>query len=699
MKKILPYIFMTALLIISCSRGSMDNPFLSEFTAPHGVPPFDKIKTEHYMPAFIEGMKQQSAEIEAIVNNPDLPTFKNTVEAYEYSGELLSRSRRIFNNLTSAHTSAELQTIARESSPLISKHNDDIMLNEKLFARIESVYDQRDELDLEPEQRRLLEITYRDFVRGGANLAPEIQQRFREINENLSLLSLQFGDNLLAETNAFTLVVDNEAELSGLPPSLIESAAAAARTAGMVGKWVFTLHNPSILPFLQYADNRKLREKILSAYINRGNNENENDNKDIIKQLITLRIERANLLGYSSHADFVLENNMATNPENVYNLLNRLWAAALPNAKAEAHELQRMIDREERKFKLEPWDWRYYAEKVRKEKFDLDEEMLRPYFELGNVKQGVFTLANKLFGLQFVERTDLPTYHEEVISYEVREADGTFIGILYLDFHPRESKRGGAWMNAFRQQMRKDGEPVHPIITIVCNFSRPVGDMPALLTYDEATTFFHEFGHALHGLLSDCTYARLSGTSVPRDFVELPSQIMENWVPEPEVLELFARHYQTGERIPLDLVDKLNRSQLFNQGFATTEYLAAAFLDMDWHTLREAADIAVESFEATSLKKIGLIPEIVVRYRSMYFSHIFSGGYSAGYYSYIWAEVLDADAYQAFKETSLFDRKIALAYRQNILERGYTEDPMTLYTRFRGKEPSIDPLLVRRGLK
>jgi peptidyl-dipeptidase Dcp len=677
----------------------MDNPFLTEFTTPHGVPPFDKIKVEHYMPAFIEGMKQQSAEIEAIVSNPELPSFKNTVEAYEYSGELLSRSRRIFNNLTSAHTSAELQTIARESSPLISKHNDDIMLNEKLFARIKSVYDQRDELDLEPEQRRLLVITYRDFVRGGANLAPEKRQRFREINEKLSLLSLQFGDNILAETNAFSMVIDNEANLSGLPPSLVEAAASAATKAGMEGNWVFTLHNPSLMPFLQYAENRELREKILTAYVSRGNNENENDNKEVIKQIVILRIERANLLGYPSHADFVLENNMAENPENVYTLLNRLWAAALPNAKAEARELQRMIDLEGQNFKLEPWDWRYYSEKVRKEKFDLDEEMLRPYFELGNVKRGVFTLANKLFGLQFVERNDLPTYHEEVLSYEVREADGTFIGILYLDFHPRESKRGGAWMNAFRQQMRKDGEPVHPVITIVCNFSRPAGEMPSLLTYDEATTFFHEFGHALHGLLSDCTYPRLSGTSVPRDFVELPSQIMENWVPEPEVLELFARHYQTDERIPLDLVDKLNRSQLFNQGFATTEYLAAAFLDMDWHTLRESPEIEVEPFEIESLKKIGLIPEIVVRYRSTYFSHIFSGGYSAGYYSYIWAEVLDADAYQAFKETSLFDSTTALAYRQNILERGYTEDPMTLYKRFRGNDPSFDPLLVRRGLK
>jgi peptidyl-dipeptidase Dcp len=677
----------------------MDNPFLSEFKTPHGVPPFDEIKNDHYMPAFIEGMKEQAAEIEAIVNNSEQPTFTNTIETFEYSGELLFRSRRVFNNLTSAHTSPELQNIARESSPLISKHNDDIILNEKLFARIKTVYDQRDDIDLEPEQRRLLEITYRDFVRGGANLPPEKRQRFREINELLSVLSLQFGDNLLAETNAYTLVVDNESDLAGLPSSLVDAASVAARNANMEGKWVFTLHNPSIMPFLQYADNRELREKILNAYTNRGNNNNDHDNKEIIKQVVALRVERANLLGYPTHADFVLENNMSQNPSNVYNLLNRLWSAALPNAKTEARDLQNMISKEGMRFKLEPWDWRYYTEKVRKEKFDLDEEMLRPYFELNNVKHGVFTLANNLFGLKFIERDDLPKYHNDVQSYEVREADGSFIGILFLDFHPRQSKRGGAWMNAFQQQMRKNGLPVNPVITIVCNFSRPAGDTPALLTYDEVTTFFHEFGHALHGLLSDCTYARLSGTSVPRDFVELPSQIMENWVPEPDVLETFAKHYQTGELIPNELVEKLNRSSLFNQGFATTEYLAAAFLDMDWHTMREVGNIDVESFETASLTKIGLIPEIVVRYKSPYFSHIFSGGYSAGYYSYIWAEVLDADAYQAFKETSLFDQKTAQAYRQNILERGYTEDPMTLYERFRGKEPVIEPLLKRRGLQ
>jgi peptidyl-dipeptidase Dcp len=677
----------------------MDNPFLTEFNTPHGVPPFDQIKTEHYMPAFETGMEQHKSEIDAIIANPDPPTFENTIEAYEYSGETLRRARIVFSNMTSANTSPEIQQIARDSAPMISKHWDDIMLNPELFARVKDVYDRKEELDLDREQLRLLTETYKSFVRGGANLPADKQERFREINERLSVLTLQFGDNVLAENNTFELVLESEEDLTGLPESFIATAADAASKAGYEGKWLITLHNPSALPFLQYSSRRDLREIVERAYINKGDNDNEYDNKEIIGEIVPLRLERANLLGYESHAHYVLEENMAQTPEGVYNLLNQLWRPALRNARAEARELQHMIDREGGGFRLQPWDWRYYAEKVRVDKYDLDEEMLRAYFPLDKAKDGVFGVIHNLWGLQFVERTDIPRYHEEVEVYEVLEADGSHIGILYLDFHPRASKRSGAWMNSFRKQSRTpEGEMIHPVITTVYNFSRPSGDTPALLTYDELTTFFHELGHALHGLLSDCRYNSLSGTAVPRDFVELPSQIMENWAAEPEVLKMFARHYQTGEVIPDDLIERIRQSAHFNQGFATTEYLAASFLDMDYHTLTNGQIDDVNVFEERSLNAIGLIPEIVSRYRSTYFQHIFSGGYSAGYYSYIWAEVLDADAFQAFKETSLFDRETAAAYRTHILERGGTEDPMMLYKNFRGREPVIQPLLNRRGL-
>jgi peptidyl-dipeptidase Dcp len=692
-------LLITLLIVFGGCSTHMDNPFLTEFNTPYGVPPFDQIKTEHYMPAFETGMEGHKSEIDAIIANPDPPTFENTIEAYEYSGETLRRARMVFSNMTSANTSPEIQQIARDSAPMISKHWDDIMLNPELFARIKDVYDKKDELDLDREQLRLLTETYKSFVRGGANLPADKQERFREINERLSVLTLQFGDNVLAENNTFELVLETEEDLTGLPESFIATAADAASKAGYEGKWLITLHNPSALPFLQYSSRRDLREIVERAYINKGDNDNEYDNKEIIGEIVPLRLERANLLGYETHAHYVLEENMAQTPEGVYNLLNQLWRPALRNARAEARELQRMIDREEGGFRLQPWDWRYYAEKVRVDKYDLDEEMLRAYFPLDKAKDGVFGVIRNLWGLQFVERTDIPRYHEEVEVYEVLEADGSHIGILYLDFHPRASKRSGAWMNSFRKQSRTpEGEMIHPVITTVYNFSRPSGDSPALLTYDELTTFFHELGHALHGLLSDCRYNSLSGTAVPRDFVELPSQIMENWAAEPEVLKMFARHYQTGEVIPDDLIDRIRQSAHFNQGFATTEYLAASFLDMDYHTLTDGQIDDVNAFEERSLNAIGLIPEIVSRYRSTYFQHIFSGGYSAGYYSYIWAEVLDADAFQAFKETSLFDQETAAAYRTHILERGGTDDPMTLYKNFRGREPVIQPLLNRRGL-
>jgi len=703
MKQTILFLVSAGLLLLSSSnqadkKAVEANPFFSEFNTLFNVPPFDKIKEEHYLPAFKQGIKQQQKRIEAIVNNSDVPTFKNTIEALESSGALLTKVRNVFNNMTSAHTNDELQKIAKEVAPLLSKHNDDIKLNAGLFKRVKAVYGQKEKLEMSSEQNKLLEKTYKEFVRGGANLSLEKQARLREINEKLSLLSLKFGENILKENNAFEMVIEKEEDLAGLPPSVITGASEAAKERDHEGKWAFTLHKPSMIPFLQYSEKRELREKIFKAYINRGNNNNELDNKAILSKIAALRAEKANLLGYRSHAEFVLEKNMAKEPDNVYKFLNQLWKPALARAKQEARELQAMIEKEGKDFKLEPWDWWYYAEKLKKLKYDLDDSLLRPYFRLENVRDGAFAVANRLYGITLEERTDIPKYHEDVKVFEVKEADGSHIGLLYVDYFPRASKRGGAWMNSYRKQSRREGKTVHPVISNVGNFSKPTGDKPALLSFEEILTLFHEFGHALHGLLSNSTYEKLSGTSVARDFVELPSQIMENWASDPEVIKTYAKHYETGETIPQSLIDKIKKSSLFNQGFATVEYLAASFLDMDWHTLTEAKELNVEKFETDSLNRIGLIPEIVVRYKSPYFRHIFSGGYSSGYYSYIWAEVLDADAFEAFKETGLFDQKTALAFRKNILEKGGTEEPMALYKRFRGAEPKIDALLKRRGL-
>ncbi len=672
------------------------NPFFSEFATPFKVPPFDKIKNEHYLPAFEEGMKRQKKEIAGIVDNPAAPTFENTIEALERSGALLTRVSNVFYVLRSVKTNDEVQKTAKQVAPLLSGHEDDIRLNEKLFKRVKNVYEKKDTLKLTLEQGKLLEEFYKEFVRGGANLDAEKKTKLKAINEKLSLLSLAFGENILKENNAFKLVIENKEDLSGLPPLVIEGAAEAAAELGDKGKWVFTLHKPSLIPFLQYSDKRELREKIYKGYINRGNNNNESDNKKNLSKIAALRVERAKLLGYKSHAHYILEENMAKKPENVYNLLKRLWAAALPVAQKEADELQAMIKKEGHDFKLASWDWWYYAEKLKKAKYDLDDNILKPYFKLENVRDGAFYVAGKLYGLKFEERTDLPKYHEDVHVFEVKEADGSHVGILYVDYFPRATKRGGAWMNNFREQSNRGGHAVYPVITNNGNFSKPAGDIPALLSAEEVETLFHEFGHGLHGLLSDCVYENLSGTNVPRDFVELPSQIMEHWAFEPEVLKVYAKHYKTGEVIPQHLLDKIKKSKLFNQGFETVEYLAASFLDMDWHTLTEAREYDVDTFERESLKRINLIPEIISRYKSTYFNHIFSSGYSAGYYSYIWAEVLDCDAFEAFKETGLFHAKTALAFRKNILERGGTEDPMVLYKRFRGKEPGIKPLLKKR---
>lgn len=702
MKK-LTLILLAATMITACKTGgieksAVENPFFTEYNTPFGVPPFGEIKNEHFLPAIEKGIEEQTAEIAAIVSNPDPADFENTIAAYDYSGELIRKVTGVFYNYNSANTNDEIQALAKEIAPKLSAHYDNINLNPELFKRVRTVYENRNSLNLNREQARLLEDTYKDFVRGGAALDSAAQARFREINQELSVLTLQFGENVLAETNTFKLVIENQDDLEGLTRGLIDQGAETAKAAGMEGKWVYTLHNPSIMPFLQYSAKRELREKIYKAYINRGNNNNEKDNKELIGKIAALRLERANLLGYETHAAFILEENMAKNAGNVLDLLNQLWNPALKRAKTEVAQLQAIIDKEGGNFKLQPWDWSYYAEKLRKEQYDLDDEQLKPYFSLENVKQGIFTVCNNLYGITFTEQKDIPVYHPDAVAYEVNEANGDHIGVLYMDFHPRESKRGGAWMSSYRKQYVKNGEKISPVITIVCNFTKPTASQPSLLTFDETSTFFHEFGHALHGLLSNSTYYSLSGTSVPRDFVELPSQIMENWASEPEVLRLYAKHYQTGEVIPDELIGKIQNSAYFNQGFATVEYLAASFLDMGYHNMKEFNLNDVSSFEDATLAQIGLIPEITSRYRSTYFNHIFSGGYSSGYYSYIWSGILDSDAFEAFKENGLFDQATAESFRKNILERGGTEDPMVLYKKFRGAEPDIKPLLKRRGL-
>ncbi|MCY7349398.1 MAG: M3 family metallopeptidase [Cytophagaceae bacterium] len=676
-----------------------DNPFLRPYATPFGVPPFDQIKPGHFEPAFEEGMKQQAAEISALVRRRDTPTFENTIVALDNGGDLFGRVSTVFGNLNQAATNEQLQKIAQALAPKLAKHRDDISLNPSLFQRVKMVYDQRDKLKLTPEQATLLEKTYKNFVRSGAALPADKQERLRAINQESSLLTLNFGQNLLAENNAYTLVIDRREDLAGLPASVVAAAADEAKKRSQVGKWVFTLQNPSIMPFLQYADNRALREQIFRAYLEKGNHNDQRDNKSTIAKLVALRAERAKLLGYDNHAAYVLEESMAKTPAKVGELLNQLWTAAVPVAQQEASELQTLMNREGKNTKLEAWDWRYYAEKLRKEKYDLDEQVLRAYFPIDNVREGIFTLCNKLYGLRFERRTDVPVYHEEAVAYEVKEADGRHVGIMYMDFHPRASKRSGAWMTSYRRQEVKSGKKITPVVSIVCNFSRPTGNTPALLSMDEVRTFFHEFGHALHGLLSNVNYGTLSGTSVPRDFVELPSQIMENWATEPEVLKLYAKHYQTGAIIPDALIDKMQKSSLFNQGFATSEYLAASLLDLAYHTLPAGqTPNDVLSFEKAKMDSIGLIAQIPPRYRSTYFQHVFSGGYSAGYYSYIWSAVLDADAFEVFKQNGLFDKKSADSFRKNVLERGGTEEPMTLYKRFRGGEPDIKPLLRRRGL-
>jgi peptidyl-dipeptidase Dcp len=674
------------------------NPFFEEWTTPFGMPPFERIKAEHYRPAFEAGIAERRKEVDAVAASPAAPTFANTIEALENGGLALAKVNDVFSTLTGAETNDALQAISKETAPKLSALRDDVLLNEKLFARVKAVWETREKLSLSVEQKKLLEDTYKDFVRGGANLGADSKKRFREINQELSVLGLKFADNLLKETNGFRLVVDRKEDLAGLPPALVSAAADAAKAAKLDGKWVFTPQAPSIFPFLTFAENRDLRKKILDGYTSRADHGDALDNKATLSRIAALRSERARLLGYATHADFVLEENMAKTPAGVYGLLDRVWAPALAVAKRERTDLQAAIRADGKSFALEASDWRYYAEKVRKARFDLDDQALRPYFPLDRVREGAFYAAGRLYGLTFTERRDVPKYHPEVRVFEVKDADGSFLALYTVDYHPRPGKRSGAWCGRIRSAWVRDGKDVRPIVTNVTNFTRPAGDAPALLSLEEVRTLFHEFGHAINGFVSRVRY-RATGRSA-RDYVELPSQIMESWALEPEVLKVYAKHWKTGETIPLALVSRIEKAGTYGEGFRTTEYLAASYLDMDWHTLPDARERDATAFEKASLGKIGLIPEIVVRYRSPYFQHVFGpgGGYSAGYYGYIWADVLVADAYEAFREKGIFDKATATSFRKNILETGGSEDAMTLYKRFRGREAAVEPLLIKRGL-
>lgn len=683
--------------MISCNDGEKgvkdSNPFFTEYNTPFQVPPFDKITPEHFMPAFEKGMADSKAEVEEILSNPDEPTFENTVVAMDKSGQLLDRVSTVFFGLSSANTSPELQQIQMEVSPKLAAHGDEISLDPRLFERVKSVYINRDKFDLTDEEQFILENIYLGLVRNGADLSPEKKEVLKEMNQKLSVLGVKIRQNVLAETNGFKMVISDEADLAGLPESVINGAAEAAAAKEMEGKWLFTTQKPSMLPFLTYSENRDLRAKLYSGYTMRANNDNDYDNKELIAEMMELRAQRAELLGYKTHAHLVLESRMAKVPENVYDLLGKLWSGALPAAKRDLIEMQKIADREGANFKIASSDWWYYAEKLRKEKYDLDDNELRPYFELNNVMKGAFGVATNLFGITFTEIDDIPRPHSEAVAFEVKEKNGDHLGVLYLDFHPRESKNQGAWCGRYRSHRILDGKEIKPVVTMVMNFTRPSGDKPALLSLDEVSTLFHEFGHALDGLFSTNSY---DYSFVARDFVELPSQIMEHWVTEPEVLKVYALQYETGEVIPETLVEKVKNSSFFNQGFNKVEYLAACYLDMAYHTIGSGTDVNVAEFEKKVLNEIGLIPEIESRYRTTYFTHII-GGYDAGYYSYDWAAVLDNDAYEAFEEKGIFDQETASSFRKNILEKNGTMEPMQMYVNFRGKEPSIEPFLRNLG--
>ena len=707
------FLISALLLIVGCQQQSnMDpniNPFFQEWNTPYEVPPFMDIKDEHYMPAYQKGMEENLSEIDVIVNNPEAPTFANTIEELERTGKLLTKVARVFSNLASSNTNPKLQELQRELSPMLSAHYDKISLNEGLFNRVEAIWQEKESLDLTSEQRKLLEDTRKQFVRSGALMSEEQKKQITEINSKISGLSTSFGQNLLAETNGFELIL-NLSDLDGLSDGVIAAALDAAsqkmekaeteeKKQSYKDKYVFTPHRSSMYPFLTESTRRDLREKLYKSYVMRGDNNNETDNKEIAAQIAKLRAERAQIMGYKTHAHFVLDDNMLKTPEEVYDLLTKLWKPAVKRAKVEVADMQDVADAEGQNFKIAAWDWWHYSEKVRKEKYNLDESAIKPYLSLDNVLKGVFSTTNKLWGLNFTEIFDIDLYHPDARVWEVTDKDGSHLGVFIGDYFTRSNKRGGAWMSSFKGQSNLDGRE-RPIVVNVCNFPAPVGDNPALLSFDNVVTLFHEFGHAMHGTLTDVTYGSMAGTSGPRDFIELPSQLLEHWASEPEVLKSFATHYETGEPIPEDLIEKLLNASKFNQGFINTEYLAASLLDMDWHTISAEEDLKdANRFESESMKKVGLIDEIAPRYRTTYFAHIFSGGYSSGYYSYVHAAVLDSDAFEAFKEAGdVFDPNLSSKLRATIYSKGSTEEAMDLFVQFRGRKADIGPLLKVRGL-
>lgn len=678
----------------SCSTKKVEsNPFFSEFKTEYGVPPFDKIKMEQYEPAFIKGIEEQNQNIKAITTNPEKSTFDNTIVALDNSAPILDRVSEIFFNMADANTNDTLTELSIKLAPELSEHSDNIYLNKELFKRVKAVYLQKDSLHLMSEQTRLLDKTYKDFTHSGANLSNDKQDSLRTINKRLSTLCIQFSNNVLNENNAFKLYINNKSDLTGLPDWFCQSAAKEAKENGHDGQWLFTLQSASRIPFLQYSAIRPLREKLYKAYILRGNNNDKNDNKKIITQILSLRLQKAKLMGFDCYADFSLEESMAKNAKNAMDLLNKLWKYTLPKAKEEVAELQKIMDKEGKNEKLEAWDWAYYAEKLRKEKYNLNEEETKPYFKLENVRKGAFNIAHKLYGINLTKLNNIPIYNPNVEVYKVTDTDGSFIGIFYTDYLPSAKKKGGAWMSNFREEQKN----IRPLICNVASFTKPIGDTPSLLTIDEVETLFHEFGHALHGLLSKCKYKGTSGTNVSRDYVEFPSQFNEHWATEPAVLKMYAKNYKTGEVIPDSLIQKIVKQKTFDQGFMMTELLAAAILDMDFHCITNMKDFDIMTFEKNKMNELGLIPQIAPRYQATNFNHIVSG-YEAGYYSYLWASVLDNDAFEAFKEKGIFNKETAHSFRKNILETGDSDDPMILYKRFRGAEPKLEPLLKNKGL-
>lgn len=694
-------IILTLIVLYCMNDISSQNPFFETYSTPHGVVPFDKIKTEDYEPAIQEGIRRQNAEIEFIITNRETPTFTNTISAYEKSGEMLQRVSSVFDNLLSAETNEELQELAKTIMPLMSEHANNISLNELLFARIKTVYEQQNKETLNPEQQKLLEEIYNGFVRNGANLKGEAKERYRALSKELSLLTLQFSENNLKETNAYQLVITDKSQLKGLPESAIEAAKETAKEKAVEG-WVFTLQAPSYGPFMMYADNRDLRRELYMAYNTKCTHHDAFNNLEIVKKLVNIRMEIVRLLGYDNFAEYTLQRRMAQNSDAVYKLLNQLLDAYTPTARQEYAEVQALARQEQGEgFTLMPWDWAYYSHKLKDRKFNIDDEMLRPYFELGKVKEGIFGLATRLYGITFKKNTDIPVYHKDVDAYEVFDKDGKFLAVLYTDFHPRASKRSGAWMTSYKGQWIGDnnGENSRPHVSIVMNFTKPTPDKPALLTFDEVETFLHEFGHGLHGMFANSTYESLSGTNVYWDFVELPSQIMENFAIEKDFLHTFARHYKTDELIPDELVQRIADSSNFNAAYSCLRQVSFGLLDMAWYTRNTPFEGDVKAYEKKAWAKAQILPVVEEACMSTQFSHIFAGGYSAGYYSYKWAEVLDADAFSLFKQKGIFNQEVANSFRENILSKGGTEHPMALYKRFRGQEPTIDALLIRNGIK